>query len=90
MLEHILGAEQEALKQAEYVVRTIGYEVELEIDYKELEQTKYEFEKHNVKIVKTEYNEKIKIFVEIAESKLNILDRLNLEPENSTKKYVEI
>lgn len=90
LLEPILGAEQEALKQAEYIKNTIGYEIELEIDYKELEQTKYEFEKNNIKIVKMEYNEKIKIIVEIAENKLALLDRLNIKPENSTKKYVEM
>lgn len=90
LLEHILGAEQEALKQVEYIKNTIGYEIELEIDYKELEQTKYEFEKNNIKIVKMEYNEKIKLCVQIAENKLDTLDKLNLKSENSTKKYVEM
>lgn len=90
MLEHILGAEKEALKQIEYIKKTIGYEIEFEIDYKNIENIKYEFEKNNIKIVKIEYNEKIKIIVEIAENKLDLLNKLNIKSENSTKKYVEI
>lgn len=90
MLEHILGAEQEVLKQTACIKKSIGYEVEFEIDYKNLENIKYEFEKNNIKIVKMEYNEKIKIFAQIAENKMNLLTRLNIEPENSTKKYVEM
>ena len=90
LLEHILGAEKGALKQAIYIKKSIGYEIELEIDYKELEQTKYEFEKNNIKIVKMEYNEKIKLYVQTTENRLDILDKLNLKPEKSTKKYVEM
>lgn len=37
-----------------------------------------------------EYNEKIKLYAQIAENKMNILDKLNLKSENSTKKYVEM
>lgn len=37
-----------------------------------------------------EYNEKIKLCVQIAENKLDTLDKLNLKSENSTKKYVEM
>lgn len=90
MLEHILGAEQEVLKQTEFIKKAIGYEVEFEIDYKNIENIKYEFEKNNIKIVKMEYNEKIKIIIEIAENKLLLLNRLKMKPENSTKKYVEM
>lgn len=90
LLEHILGAEQEVLKQTACIKKSIGYEVEFEIDYKNLENIKYEFEKNNIKIVKMEYNEKIKIFAQIAENKMNLLIGLNIEPENSTKKYVEM
>lgn len=78
------------MKQIECIKKSIGYEIELEIDYKELEKIKYEFEKNNIKIVKMEYNEKIKLYAQIAENKMNILDKLNLKSENSTKKYVEM
>lgn len=78
------------MKQTEFIKKSIGYEVEFEIDYKNLENIKYEFEKNNIKIVKMEYNEKIKIFAQIPENKMNLLDTLNIKPENSTKKYVEM
>lgn len=90
LLEHILGAEQEALKQAEYIKKSIGYEVKIETEYKDLEKIKYDLEKNKIKIVKIEYKENIELSIEIAEDKINLLENLDLKTEISTKKYVEI
>ena len=89
-LEHILGATLEALKEADFVRKAIGYELTIETSYKELEQIKYELEKNKIKIVKTEYKENIELLLEIPEEKMNLLKDFNVKTENSTKKYVEI
>lgn len=51
---------------------------------------KYEFEKNKIKIIKTEYNENIEISIEIPEEKVELLEKMNIKTQNSTKKYVEI
>lgn len=80
----------EALTEAGYIEKTVGYEGKIEISYKDLEQIKYELEKNNIKIIKTEYKENIELSIEIPEEKLDLLEKLNIKAENSTKKYVEI
>lgn len=78
------------MKKTEIIKKTIGNEVKVEVEYKNLEKIKYELEKNKIKVVKIEYKENIELSIEIAESKMNILEKLNLKTENSTKKYVEI
>ena len=81
---------QEALKKTEFIEKTIGYEMTIKTEYKTLEKIKYELEKNKIKIVKIEYKENIELSIEIAENKINLLEKLDLKTENSTKKYVEI
>ena len=78
------------MNKAGYVQKTIGYEIKLQVSYKDLEKLKYELEKNKIKIVKIEYNENIEISMEIPEEKIGLLEKLNVETQNSTKKYVEI
>lgn len=80
----------EALNKAEYVQKTIGYEAKIQASYKDLEKIKYELEKNKIKIIKIEYNERIEISIEIPEEKIRLLEKINVETQNSTKKYVEI
>lgn len=79
----------EALNKASFVKKTIGYEIQIQVSYKDLEKLKYELEKNKIKIIKTEYSENIEISIEIPEEKKKLLESLNLETQNSTKKYVE-
>lgn len=80
----------EALNKADFVKKSIGYEIKLQVSYKDAEKLKYELEKNKIKIIKTKYNENIEISIEIPEEKLEILEKINVETQNSTKKYVEI
>ena len=68
----------------------MGLETTIKVSYKESEKLKYELEKNKIKITKIEYNENIEISIEIPEEKMELLEKLNVEPQNSTKKYVEI
>ena len=89
-LELILGATTEALEKAEIITKTIGFESMIEVSYKDAEKTKYELEKHKIKIVKIEYKENIEISIELPQNKKEILEKMNIKTQNSTKKYVEI
>lgn len=89
-LEHIHGATLEGLKKAKYIERTVGYEAKIEVSYKDVEQIKYELEKNKIRIVKTEYKENVELLLEIPEEKMEFAKALNVEIQNSTKKYVEI
>ena len=92
MLEHIPGVAIEALNNAGHIEKTIGYEAEVELIYKDLEQIKYLFEKNNIKIIDSEYKESIKLIIEIPEEKIVILETTDklIKKEFTTKKYVEI
>lgn len=60
-------AVEEALKQAEIVDKAIGIEAEIEVEYNYFDTLKYNLQKANIKIIKIEYSEKIKIIVEMLE-----------------------
>lgn len=78
------------MKKTEFIEKTVGYEVNVETEYKGLEKIKYDLEKNKIKIVKIEYKENIELSIEIAEDKVKLLENLGLKTEISTKKYVEI
>lgn len=59
---------EEALKQAEIVDKAIGIEAEIEVEYNYFDTLKYNLQKANIKIIKIEYSEKIKIIVEMLEN----------------------
>ena len=78
------------MNRAECVQKTIGYEKKIQIPYKDFEQLKYELEKNKIRITKTEYKENIEISIEIPEEKVELLEKMSIKAQNSTKKYVEI
>lgn len=84
------GATLEALEKTEYIQKSLGYEAVLQVSYKDAEKIKYDLEKNKIKIIKTEYNENIEISIEIPEEKIELLEKLNIKIQNSTKKHVEI
>ena len=88
---------QIALEKAEYINKALGYELKLEIDYKNAEQLKYELLQNKIKILKTEYKQNVELMIEVPEEKLYLLEdqskncKLNvIKLEKIAKKYVEI
>lgn len=78
------------------IKKDYGLEVSFETDYPELEKMKYYFRQNNVKIVDTQYGEKIKIIVEITEEKLEKMEKnkndLNFKYDNQKieqKRFIE-
>lgn len=78
------------------IKKDYGLEVSFETKYSELEKMKYYFRQNNIKIVDTQYGEKIKIIVEITEEKLkkmeNNKNELNFKFENrkiEQKRFIE-
>ena len=57
------GATEEALKKAEIIQKTMGYEAKINVDYSNLEALKYTLEKMNIKVLNIEYLENIEIIV---------------------------
>ena len=73
----------EAIEKARLVVEERGYEASLEMNYNDFEKFQYYCNKNNIKVIKTDYLEKIKCYIEINDQdKDNILNNLN---ENSFK-----
>lgn len=90
------GAVQEALKNVEIIEKYLGLEVNLEVNYPNLEKLKYYLKQNEIKILSSEYLENIKVLVEMSEEKLNILlqnkDDLNFNLINIEKvkeKYID-
>lgn len=78
------------------IKKDYGFEVSFETDYPELEKMKYYFRQNNIKIIDTQYGEKIKIIVEITEEKLKKLENnkneLNFKFDNQKieqKRFIE-
>lgn len=94
LLRTYLGAVLEALKNAEFTNKTLGYEVEIEVNYKNLEKLKYNLEKENINIININYGENVELLVEIPEElKGKVLEEnkeKTIKTEKKTKKYVDI
>lgn len=78
------------------IKKDYGFEVSFETDYPEFEKMKYYFRQNNIKIIDTQYGEKIKIIVEITEEKLKKLEsnknELNFKFDNQKieqKRFIE-
>ncbi len=61
------NATLQALENAEYINKILGYTIEVVMDYENLQYFKYYCEKKDINIVKMEYLEKIKCIIEVAE-----------------------
>lgn len=59
------GATEEALKKAEIIQKTMGYEAKINVDYSNVEALKYTLEKMNIKVLNIEYLENIEIIVDM-------------------------
>jgi len=94
LLRAYSGATLEALKNTEIINKTMGYEVEIIVNYKDAEQIKYNLEKEKIKIININYGENVELLIEIPEMIKDIfLEKNNekiIKTENKTKKYVDI
>lgn len=86
-----------ALGVTEFVNKDLGYEAKLQIEYSQLENCKYYFSKHNIKIINTEYLDNIELIVEISEKEskkftedVNENNLKFIKYEILKEKYVEI
>lgn len=62
------------VEKAEYIYQEKGYEIEIVIEYQDLEKLKYYCNKNNIKIEKIDYKENIRCILEVTnEEKENIL-----------------
>lgn len=67
-----------AIENAEYVAEEDGLEIEIIINYNDFEKIKTYCNKNSLKIVNSEYNEKVKCIIELNEEEKNkIIDSIN-------------
>lgn len=94
LLRAYSSATLEVLEKTQIVSKTLGYEVKLEISYKDVDQLKYVLEKEKIKIIDVNYEEFASILIEIPEEKIERFLEKNKEKikkrEITTKKYVDI
>lgn len=57
-------ATKEALKLANYIQKTKGYVIELEIEYNDLEKVKYYLKQKNIKIIDSKYDRNVVLTIE--------------------------
>jgi len=79
----------QAIEKTEMVIEEIGYEVEIIIQYQELEKIQYYCQKNAITILKIEYEEKVKCILEMTEEEKEKIEQLKkeftLKIENITK-----
>lgn len=90
-------ATKKALSNTQFIDKTIGYKIKVEVKYTNLEQLKYTLTKENVKITDICYKENVELILEISKEKWEIIKHRveelkckTTKEENATKKYVEI
>lgn len=69
----------EAIEKAEFVIEQIGYELEIIINYQELEKFEYYCEKNKLSIINIEYGEKIKCNIEVTKEEKDKIIELKEE-----------
>ena len=86
-----------ALETITYVNKAMGNEILLEIEYAELEKVKYYLNKENIKITNINYENNIKLTMDISKEKLNEFTKINsnlpfkiLKCDILKEKYIEI
>ena len=65
------ASSMEALKQAKIVEKDLGKEIELVIQYPDLEKLKYYLKRSRISITEIQYEEAVTVTVEITEEQLN-------------------
>ncbi len=77
------GATKLAIENAELILKQIGKEVKLIVEYSEVENFKYYCRKHEISIIKEEYSDNVIFWIEISNEKLekmkNEIDSFNLK-----------
>lgn len=93
-------ATMQAIEKAELVREEIGYEVEIKMDYQELEKMQYYCQKNEITICQIEYEEKVKCKIEVTkeekekieqekeEGKLNI-EKITILTKKNIRKNIE-
>ena len=66
-------AAKRALEKAEIIQKDLGIEAELEVSYSDLQKVQYYCEKNQIVIVKSEFNENVKIILETTKEKFESL-----------------
>ena len=64
-------AATKAVEKAEIAFKEKGYDVEIYINYQDLDKFKYYCNKNNIQIVKLEFGENIKCIIEVTEEEKN-------------------
>jgi len=77
----------EAIEKAEFVVEKIGYELEIILNYQEFEKLQYYCEKNEISIINTEYEEKIKCYIEVTKEEKDKILELKKEGTLKIEKY---
>lgn len=79
----------EAIKKASLVTEEEGMEIELTVNYNDVEKLNYYCTKNSLKIINTEYEEKVKCLIEMNEQEkskmLENINELNFNIENYRK-----
>ena len=94
LLRAYSSATIEALKKTDIINMTIGVEMAIQINYKDIGDFKYYLEKENIRIKSINYEENVEFIIEIPENKLDLFLEKNKEKiikqQIKTKKYIEI
>ncbi len=81
------GATKIALEEAVLIKKQKGKEVEILLEYGQLENFKYYCRKEQIKIIKEEYSDNVIIFIELSNEKL---EKIKNEIDNFTLKILKI
>lgn len=79
-------AVKEALKLAHYIEKSIGYVVQMETEYNDLDKIKYYTKQKNIKITDTNYAENVVLTIEIRKE---ILEELTNNSKNMNFKIIK-
>lgn len=88
-----------AFSNTELIIKDLGLEVKMVVSYSELQKLQYYFNKNNIKIIDTQYNENIEVIFEITKNKYEDIleqeEKMNLNfnilgKEILKEKYIEI
>lgn len=81
------GATKLALEKAELSLKQLGKEIELLIEYSEIENFKYYCRKHNINIIKEEYSDNVIFLIEITNE---TFQKMKNEIDNFKLKVIKI
>ena len=66
------------LEKAKIVQKDLGIEAEIEISYSDLQKVQYYFEKNKITIIKSEFNENVKLIFETTKEKFENLLKVQI------------